>query len=41
MEQQVDDNTQVEHEDSIADAIAAVALVLIFVAACIFWISGQ
>lgn len=30
-----------EHGDSVADAIAAVALVAIFVVSCIFWISGQ
>lgn len=30
-----------EHGDSKADAIAAVALVLIFVTTCVFWISGQ
>ncbi len=27
--------------DSVADAIAAVALISIFVIACIFWVSGQ
>ncbi len=27
--------------DSIADVIAAVALVVIFVAACVFWVSAQ
>jgi len=27
--------------DSIADAVAAVALIALFVAACIFWVSGQ
>lgn len=30
-----------ERSDSVADAIAAVALIAIFVAACIFWVSGQ
>lgn len=30
-----------EHADGIADAVAAVALVAIFVVSCIFWISGQ
>lgn len=30
-----------EPGDSTADAIAAVALIAIFVATCIFWISGQ
>lgn len=27
--------------DSAADAIAAIALILIFVAVCIFWINSQ
>lgn len=27
--------------DSVADAIAAVALIAIFVATCVFWVSGQ
>jgi hypothetical protein len=30
-----------ERSDSVADAIAAVALIAIFVAACVFWVSGQ
>lgn len=30
-----------ESGDSTADAIAAVALIAIFVSTCIFWISGQ
>lgn len=30
-----------EQGDSAADAIAALALIGIFVATCIFWISGQ
>jgi hypothetical protein len=30
-----------ERSDSIADAIAAVALIAIFVGTCIFWVSGQ
>lgn len=30
-----------EKGDGAADAIAAVALIAIFVATCIFWISGQ
>jgi len=30
-----------ERSDSIADAIAAVALIAIFVITCIFWVSGQ
>lgn len=36
-----DDIQMAEHGDSMADAAAAVALVLIFVATCIFWVSGQ
>lgn len=27
--------------DSIADSIAAIALIAIFVTTCIFWVSGQ
>lgn len=37
-------NDQIEMQDqgdSIADAIAAVSLIAIFVATCIFWVSGQ
>ncbi len=37
-------NEQIEMQeqgDSVADAIAAVSLVAIFVATCIFWVSGQ
>ncbi|WP_275655688.1 hypothetical protein [Agaribacterium haliotis] len=30
-----------QHADSVVDAIAATALIVIFVSACIFWISGQ
>jgi len=30
-----------EQGDSIADAVAAIALILIFVTTCVFWISGQ
>jgi hypothetical protein len=30
-----------EQGDSVADAIAAVVLIAIFVATCIFWIAGQ
>jgi len=38
----MDDEIQMmEQGDSIADAVAAVALVLIFVTTCVFWISGQ
>ncbi len=37
-----DDNIQMmEQGDSLADAVAAVALILIFVTTCIFWVSGQ
>ncbi len=37
-----DDNIQMmEQGDSMADAVAAVALILIFVTTCVFWISGQ
>lgn len=33
-----------EHEDqgdAVADAIAAIALIAIFVVTCIYWVSGQ
>ena len=30
-----------EQGDSTADAVAAIALILIFVTTCIFWINGQ
>lgn len=30
-----------ERSDSIADAIAAVALITIFVVTCIVWVAGQ
>lgn len=36
-----DDIQMMEQGDSIADAVAAVALILIFVTTCVFWISGQ
>jgi len=36
-----DDIQMMETGDSIADAVAAVALILIFVTTCVFWISGQ
>lgn len=32
---------EMKDSDSIADAVAAVLLVLLFVAACLFWVSGQ
>ncbi len=37
-------NENVEHTDqgdAVADAIAAVALIAIFVVTCIYWVSGQ
>jgi len=38
----MEDEIQVNDQgDSLADAVAAVALVLIFVTTCVFWISGQ
>lgn len=41
-EEMMDDEIQMmEQGDSIADAVAAVALILIFVTTCVFWISGQ
>jgi hypothetical protein len=30
-----------EEGDSVADAISAIVLIVVFVAACVFWISGQ
>lgn len=30
-----------ESNDSLADAIAAIALISIFVITCVFWVSGQ
>ena len=30
-----------QHEDNVADSIAAVVLIVIFVATCLFWVSGQ
>lgn len=30
-----------EQGDSMADSVAAIALILIFVTTCIFWINGQ
>ena len=35
------DNQNVDRGDSVVDAIAAVALIVIFVALCVLWISGQ
>lgn len=38
----MNDQIEIQEEaDSVADAIAAVALTSVFVVACIFWISGQ
>ena len=37
----IDELEMVDAGDSAADAIAAVALIAIFVVTCIFWISGQ
>ena len=38
----MDDEIQMtEQGDSLADAVAAIALILIFVTTCIFWINGQ
>ena len=36
-----DDIKMMEQGDSIADAVAAVTLILIFVTTCVFWLSGQ
>ncbi len=30
-----------EHGDTVADAISAVVLIVVFVAACVFWVSSQ
>lgn len=30
-----------ERKDSLADAVAAVALIAIFVVTCVLWVSGQ
>lgn len=30
-----------EQGDSVADAISAIVLILVFVAACVFWVSTQ
>lgn len=38
----MNDNIELhDASDSTADAIAAIALIAIFVATCIFWVSGQ
>lgn len=36
-----DEIQMMDQGDSLADAVAAVALILIFVTTCVFWISGQ
>ena len=36
-----DEVQMIEQNDSITDAVAAVALIMVFVTTCIFWISGQ
>lgn len=36
-----DDIQMQEQGDSMADAVAAIALIAIFVATCVFWVSGQ
>jgi hypothetical protein len=38
----MNDNYDIQNnDDSTADAIAALALIAIFVATCIFWVGGQ
>ncbi len=38
----MDNNIHMQEEgDSFADSIAAVVLIVIFVATCIFWVAGQ
>lgn len=34
-------NEMADNGDSVADAVAAVALIAIFVFTCVYWISGQ
>lgn len=36
-----DEIEMMDQGDSVADAVAAVALILIFVSTCVFWISSQ
>ena len=36
-----DELEMIETGDSVADAVAAIVLISVFVAACIFWVSGQ
>ncbi len=35
------DNEMQQQGDSCADAIAAVVLIAVFIATCIFWVSGH
>lgn len=38
----MNDRTEIEdRSDSVADAVAAVALIIIFIVTCVFWVSGQ
>lgn len=38
----MNDQIEIQEEgDSAADAIAAIVLIVVFVAACIFWVSSQ
>lgn len=30
-----------EEGDSVADAVSAIVLIVVFVAACVFWVSSQ
>jgi len=36
-----DDIQTMDNNDGVADAVAAVVLIVIFVTTCVFWISGQ
>lgn len=36
-----DSNTTSRYSDSVADAVAAIALILITVVTVVFWLSGQ
>lgn len=38
----MNDRIEIQEEgDSVADAISAVVLIVVFVAACVFWVSSQ
>lgn len=38
----MNDHIEIQEEgDSVADAISAVVLIVVFVAACVFWVSSQ